>query len=86
MLSLPFFMIFIRQLFSAFATQKTISEQDNQYKIMRFEFRFLETHHSTIPLFQHSIILRLRRMSEANLVHDWLVVDYRWKAKDVSIR
>jgi hypothetical protein len=39
-------MILIRQLFSAFATQNTISEQENQCKIMRFEFRFLETHHS----------------------------------------
>jgi hypothetical protein len=39
-------MILIRQLFSAFAPQNTTSEQENQCKIMRFEFRFLETHHS----------------------------------------
>ncbi len=51
MLSLHFFKILIRQLFSAFATQKTTSEQDNQYKIIRVEFCFLETQHSTIPLF-----------------------------------
>ena len=54
MLSQHYFMILIRQLFSAFATQNTTSEQENQCKIMRFEFRFLETHHSTIPLFHHS--------------------------------
>jgi len=47
-------MILIRQLFSSFATQNTTSEQENQCKNMRFEFRFLETHHSTIPLFHHS--------------------------------
>ena len=54
MLSLHFFMILIRQLFSAFATQNTTSEEENKCKIMRFEFRFLETHHSNIPLFHYS--------------------------------
>jgi len=46
-------MILIRQLFSAFATQNNASEQENQCKIMRFEFRFLET---IIPQFHCSII------------------------------
>jgi len=54
MLSLHFSMILIRKLFPAFTTQKTTSEQENQRKKMRFEFHFLETHHSTIPLFHHS--------------------------------
>jgi len=47
-------MILIRQQFSSFATQNTTSEQENQCKKMHYEFRFLETHHSTIPLFHHS--------------------------------
>jgi hypothetical protein len=47
-------MILISQLFSASTTQNITSEQENQCKIMRFEFRFLETHHSTIPSFHHS--------------------------------
>jgi hypothetical protein len=37
-----------------FCHAKYYIEQENQCKIMRFEFRFLETHHSTIPLFHHS--------------------------------
>jgi len=56
MLSLHFLMMFISQPFSAFAfvTSSTASEQKNQCKNMRFKFRFLLTHHSTIPLFQYS--------------------------------
>jgi hypothetical protein len=54
MLSLHFLMILIRKPFSTFATPDTAPEQENQCKNMRFEFRFLETHHSTIPLFHHS--------------------------------
>ena len=48
-------MILIRQLFSAFVTQNITSEHENQCKIMRFEFRFLETHHSTIALKLHFV-------------------------------
>jgi hypothetical protein len=54
MLSLHFLMMLIRQPFSAFTIPNTASEQENQCKNMRFEFRFFLTHHSTIPLFQYS--------------------------------
>jgi len=54
MLSLPFLMMLIRQPFSAFAAPNTASEQENQCKNMRFKFRFLLTHHCTIPFFHHA--------------------------------
>jgi hypothetical protein len=41
MLSLHFLVILIRQPYSALATHNAASEQENQCKNMRLEFRFL---------------------------------------------
>jgi len=54
MLNLDSLMVLIRQLFSTFVTQNISAEQENQCKNIRFKFRFLLTHHSTMPLFHHS--------------------------------